>query len=380
MVYNQPGSLIRKMEKKKLNILVINYEYPPVGGGGGVICKDIAEEIVSQGHRVTVITSLMNGLEREVTEHGVQVVRVPVILRSNQNVATLPSMLSYLPSSIMRAMRYLKEEKVDIINTHFAVPSGPAGHYISKKYGIPNVLSIHGGDIYDPSKRLSPHNTPLLKGTVKRMLKGADRIVAQSSDTKKNTEIYYGIFKKIDIIPLGIKPMEYEAKSRSELGVSDDRFLFITIGRLIKRKNLLELIDIIRVLKETFPCELLVIGDGPERGKIEEHISTRGLHENVKLLGRVTDEEKYQFLSVSDCYLSTAIHEGFGIVFLEAMEFGIPVVCYDRGGQRDFLKDDVTGYLVNLTDKEFFIERIRELLENKEVMEKMSEGNREYVR
>jgi glycosyltransferase involved in cell wall biosynthesis len=322
----------------------------------------------------------MNGLERDVNEHGVRVIRVPVVLRSNQNVATLPSMLSYLPSSVLKAMNYLKGQKVDIVNTHFAVPSGPAGHFISKKYGIPNVLSIHGGDIFDPSKRLSPHDTPLLRGTVKRMLLGADRIVAQSSDTKKNTETYYGIVKNIDIIPLGIKPMKYEVVSREDLGLSEDRFIFITIGRLIKRKNLLELLEIIRLLNQSFPCELLVIGDGPERGNIEAEVLKLGLQERVKLLGRVTEEEKWHYLSISDSYLSTAIHEGFGIVFLEAMECGLPVICYDRGGQRDFLKDGITGYLVKLSNKELFVEKMRELLGEREVMEKMSEWNREYVR
>ena len=72
------------------------------------------------------------------------------------------------------------EKNVDIVNTHFAIPSGPAGQSIARYCKIPNILSIHGGDIFDPSKSLSPHKTPVLSHIVTAMLRRADRVVAQS--------------------------------------------------------------------------------------------------------------------------------------------------------------------------------------------------------
>jgi L-malate glycosyltransferase len=368
------------LEEKKLKILVINYEYPPIGGGGGVICRDIAEEISAMGHKVTVITSEFKGLEKCEIKNRVELIRVPVLFRGKQNTASLPSMLSYVPASISKANELLSKENYDVINTHFAIPSGPAGNSISKKFKVPNVLSIHGGDIFDPSKSMSPHKTIGLKQTVRRMLLNADRVVAQSSDTKRNACTFYNIQREIDIIPLGIKPNKFHEQKRKELGLTDNKIIFVTVGRLIARKNLEELIEIISRVKKDFKCELIIIGDGPEKDNLQQKINNLNLSNEIKLVGRVSEELKFQYLSASDIYLSTAVHEGFGIVFLEAMECGLPVICYDRGGQVDFLKNDETGYLIKLKDIESFYNKLSYLLNNFELKEKMSKNNRELVK
>jgi len=362
-----------------MNVLVINYEYPPVGGGGGVICKDISEEIASKGHRVTVVTSQYDSLPRYENTNGVTIIRLPVIMRKKQDVASIASMISYVPMCMWKANSLLRHEKFDVVNTHFAIPSGPAGQYVSSKHGIPNVLTIHGGDIYDPSKALSPHDTIGLKQTVRKMLMKADRVIAQSSDTKSNAKHYYGVDRQIDIVPLGIRPNTHSAKNRKDLSLPTDRHIFSTIGRLIRRKNLEDLLHVFKEIHETTPSVLLIIGDGPEKVNIESSIGRLELEGAVRLLGRVSDEQKYEYLSASDGYLSTAIHEGFGIVFLEAMECGLPVVCYDRGGQRDFLKNGKTGYLIELGNKAEFANRLKELLRSPTLRMEMGAHNKKYV-
>jgi len=363
-----------------MNILVINYEYPPIGGGGGVICKDISEEVARKGHGVTVITSQYGSLPRYERENGVTIHRVPVAMRKQQNEASIVSMISYVPLCILKARDLLKRERFDVVHTHFAIPSGPAGQSISGMYGIPNVLSIHGGDIIDPSKKLSPHDTIGLKQTVRRMLRKADRVIASSSDIKSNALKYYGVDRRIDIVPLGIRPNIHPAKSRENLGLPTDHFIFSTIGRLVRRKNIKDLLLIFQEIRKTTPVILLVMGDGPEKENIESGIKRLGLQGVVRLLGRVTDEEKYEYLSASDGYLSTAIHEGFGIVFLEAMECGLPVICYDRGGQRDFLVSGKTGYLVELGNRVDFASRIMELLGSSSLKTGIGYHNRNYVK
>ena len=363
-----------------MNILVINYEYPPIGGGGGVLCKDISEGIAAKGHRITVVTSHYGSLGKSENLHGVDIFRVPVLMRMEQTTASLTSMISFVPMCIWKVKELMKGNTYDLINTQFAIPSGPAGQYCSGKYNIPNVLTILGGDIFDPSKFLSPHNTFLLKQTVRRMLFGADRVVAESTDIKRNARKYYGFDRRIDIVPLGIYPNVHPAGNRQALGLPTDKFVFITIGRLVKRKNLEDLLHIFKDVQKILPSILLIIGDGPEKDRIETLAKQLGISDAIRLLGRVSDEEKFQYLGVSDVYLSTAIHEGFGIVFLEAMECGLPVISYDRGGQTDFLREGKTGYLIELGNRGNFITKLKELLNSNPLRSVIGAHNKNYVK
>ena len=363
-----------------MRILVINYEYPPIGGGGGFVTRDIMEQIVKFGHNVSIITSNFKGLKKYEIVNGVEVFRVPVLHRKKEEVATLPSLLSYFPSCLLHTPFLLNGHKYDVINTHFAIPSGPAGYILSKLYRLPNVLSILGGDIFDPSKSLSPHKVPLLSTTVQNMINSADRVVASSSDTKANAYRFYMVNREIDIIPLGIKPPLFEKNTRHNFGLDPNEIVFSSIGRLIKRKNLNDVIEILARIKKHYKFKFLIMGDGPERNHLERLIKQFRLEGMVRMMGNVSDEVKFQLLNLSDCYLSTSLHEGFGLVFLEAMECGLPIVCYNRGGQNDFLINKKTGFLVALGDKKAFHDRIIELIQNPDMKDEMCYYNKNLVK
>jgi glycosyltransferase involved in cell wall biosynthesis len=364
-----------------MRVLVVNYEYPPIGGGGGFVTRDILEEIVKHGHDVTVVTSHFKELEKREQVNGVEIVRVPVFFRKEIEVANMPSMFTYFPSSVVSVLSdKTRRRKYDIINTHFAVPSGPAGHLISKLLNSPNVLSIHGGDIFDPSKTLSPHKTPVVSSVVEFMLNRADRVVAQSSDTRKNAYRYYRVGRDIEIIPLGIKKPSYSRATRKDFGFSQDDFLLCTIGRLVKRKNLSEFVEILAGIRNQQNLKLIIIGDGPERIALENSARQNGISDKVYFFGSVSDLAKFQLLDISDVYVSTALHEGFGLVFLEAMECGLPVVCYDRGGQTDFLINEKTGFLVEFGNTVSFTERILEIYSNEGLRDKIRTFNKNLIK
>jgi glycosyltransferase involved in cell wall biosynthesis len=325
---------------------------------------------------VTVVTSFIPGLARDEIVHGVRVIRVPVFFRKKLEVANIPSMLCYPLSSVSKVLSEFRKNHFDIINTHFAIPSGPAGQFLSKCFGIPNVLSIHGGDIYDPSKSTSPHKAPLLSHTVRITLKAASRVVAQSNNTKENASNYYRVKRQIDVIPLGIKKPKFQKKARLDYNLREDEAVFCTIGRLVKRKNIGDTLRVLAKLNDKFPFKFIIIGDGPERRGLEAEIDRLKLEKRVYFLGNVSDQEKFQLLDLSDVYLSTSMHEGFGLVFLEAMACGLPIICHDYGGQTDFLRDERNGYLTRVGDLETFEKRIVKLINYKDLRETIGRTNR----
>jgi glycosyltransferase involved in cell wall biosynthesis len=361
-----------------MNILMINYEYPPLGGGGGVVNKYLAEEL-SKNNRITLITSWFADLKPYETCNRVEIFRVPVWFRTDQNAASLLSMLSFFPSSFRQGYRLLKTRHFDLIHSMFAIPSAPSGYLLANQFCLPHVLSILGGDIYDPSKRLSPHGTPLLHALVKKILTDADRVIGMSSDIITKAMTYYDVPRAIDRIPHSISCPIFSPKTRGDFGFDSNDVLLVTVGRLVPRKAVHELIYVLQHVQQA-NVKLLIVGDGPEKSKLEQLAAASYVSERVYFLGNVNDETKFQLLSIADIYVSTTQHEGFGLVFLEAMTVGLSVISYDNGGQVDFLSDNKTGFLVRLGDRETFIQRTKLLSENEALRCRMGQFNQQYVK
>jgi glycosyltransferase involved in cell wall biosynthesis len=360
-----------------MNILMINYEYPPLGGGGGVINKCLAEEL-SKKNNITLITTKFADQKSYEICNNVEVFRVPVYLRNDQNAATLLSMFSFFPSSLWRGYRLLISRQFDLIHSMFVIPSAPSGFMLARMFRLPHVLSILGGDIYDPSKRLSPHRTPLLHYTVKKITAGSSRVIGMSSDIIERTYRYYNISREIDLIPHSIRRPSFSKKKRGDFGFCSKDILLITIGRLVPRKAVHDLIYVVQAL-ENLNVKLLIIGAGPEREKLQELANSLGVSDRIHFLKNVSDEMKFQLLSIADIYISSTLHEGFGLVFLEAMGTGLPIICYDNGGHTDFLTNGKTGYLVSLGNLDELKRRTEALIQDGTLRRDIGEFNRQYV-
>lgn len=360
-----------------MKILFCNYEYPPLGGGGGVINALIAQEMAKR-HDVTVLTSQAMDLPRENVENGVRVIRVPVFFRDQEAVANLRSMFAFVPMGIWEGLKLLKNERFDVINTHFVVPTGPVGDVLSRYGRIPNILSLHGGDLYDPSKTLSPHRLKILHASVRRLLRRATVVVGQSRNTLENMRRLYTPEIDGQRIPLAIKRPPTGTASRQQYGFAEDETLLVTVGRLVSRKRIEQMIAMMETFRHD-KVRLLIIGSGPEEEYLRQEVTKRQLEKKVTFMGYVEEEDKFRILRMSDLYVSTSQHEGFGLVFLEAMACGLPVVCYDHGGQTDFLRDQKTGFLVPLNDLDQFKARCQSLIGSSNLRKEMGETNKHLV-
>jgi glycosyltransferase involved in cell wall biosynthesis len=318
-----------------VRILVVNYEYPPLGGGGGMLTQTLVTELAAD-HDVTVITSRGPGTLSDSYEAGARILRVPVLGRSELPRASLPSLVSFGPAARRAGARLLSGRRFDVVHAFFAVPSGPAGAALARRARAPFVLTLVGADVYDPTRSISPERFAPLRRVVRRVVEAAACVTAISTDIASRAEAITAR-SGIEVIPCGIPQVPLPQRRRPAGG----EVIFLTIARLVRRKAL---DAVVRSVPEG--AHVVVIGDGPERRALEG----AALPGRVTFTGPLGDPDKTRHLVNADAFVLASLHEGFGLVYLEAMRAGLPVIAGTTGGQTDFLRDGENALLVGAGD------------------------------
>ena len=243
---------------------------------------------------------------------------------------------------------YKKDIRPDIIHTHFAASYGA---FLSTKYDIPLVITEH-------SSEMNRIDLPQL--VIDRALKSygkANAVISVSSLLAESLYKKTGITSRVihNIIDTGL----FSALPK----VSHPSFTFVTTALLSERKRIHQLIPAVMQCPET--VRLIIIGDGPERPRIEQLIKENQLAGRVKMKGLLSREETAKIYAESDCFVLPSALETFGVVYVEAMAAGLPVIATRCGGPEDFVTED-NGLLIDVDNQNQLINAMHYMIDNVE--------------
>ncbi|MFA5841397.1 MAG: glycosyltransferase family 4 protein [Candidatus Paceibacterota bacterium] len=330
-----------------MKILLINYEFPPLGGGAGNATKNIAREMSSLGHSVFVISTWFSGLPEEEVTDGYTILRVHS-LRKKEDRSNIFEMFDFVRKVIGEKDKFVKNFKPDVIISFFAIPTGIIAYYFKKKYGIPYILSLRGGDVpgFLPINLRYYHT--ISYPITNLIWENSSGIVANSKGLQKLAEKTSLRFnKKVEYISNGVNTEEFFP----DLNKKDPETLnVIFVGRLTEQKGVIFLIKAIeRLIKEdkslrgVLKCD--IIGDGPLRKSLEIEAENRDLQDNIKFYGWIHREELLFYYQKADVFVLPSYDEGMPNVILEAIASGLAIIATDIAGNEELVSDGVNGFL-----------------------------------
>lgn len=337
-----------------MRILVLIYEYPPVGGGGGMVARDLSLGLARRGHDVHVITAHYGDLPHQEDQAGVKIFRIPSARRSLYK-AGLVAMFGFVFAATVYGWRHMRLWKPDLIHVHFAVPSGPVAWLLSRLSGVPYVLTAHLGDVPGgvPDKTgrwfrwIYPFTPPIWRN--------AARVAAVSQYTRQLALPHYPV--DIQVILNGV---DLDELNPGDLRLNQPpRILFA--GRFVAQKNPQQIVATLQAIKD-LEWDCVMAGDGPMRHELEQRIRAAGLETRLHLPGWVTPAEVVELMRSSDILFMPSLSEGLPVVGVQSLAMGLSIIASPSGGFIDLVDDGVNGYLVDVARPQGYEQAFRDLL------------------
>jgi L-malate glycosyltransferase len=340
---------------RNLRIGIVCY---PTFGGSGIIATEIGLELARRGNAVHFICSdapwrLDRYVER-VFLHEVEPPEYPLFVGDSQYVLALTSKL----------VEVATREKLDLLHVHYAIPHAAAGYLACQILGpdAPKLITtLHGTDVTVVGDDAS--FLPVTRFSIEK----SNGVTTPSRWLREKTHEQLGLDRRveIDVIPNFVDTDAYAPApdvKRRPLVVHNSNF------RALKRVE-----DVIRVFAEVRrgrACELMLIGDGPDRSRVEALVRELGLGNSVTFLGKQLSF--VEVLRTARAFLLPSTTESFGLAALEAMSCGVPVVASRVGGLPEVVADGEAGFLASVGDVAAMARHVAELLDDDETLRRMS--------
>jgi glycosyltransferase involved in cell wall biosynthesis len=359
-----------------LNILLINYEYPPVGGGAATATAAIAEHLTFLGHKVAVLTSRFRDLKGAIREGNVQVIRCPAF-RKNKDRSGIVEMFSYIVSAGLMLGSLIREYQIEASIVFFSFPCGPLGLLGVKQWNIPYVISLRGGDVPGNEETLNFMHK-LLKPLRRFIYDKSVAVVANSAGLKEMSERADPF--PVIVIPNGIDT-SYYSPGESWNKTTGHEFIFLFVGRFRTQKNLFYLLDHFASLRRSGagPFTLQIVGDGPQHNALHNHAIRVGIEDRLVWHGWVDKNRLLEIYRSADCFVNPSLYEGMPNVVLEAMACGLPVIASDVHGNNEVVRHGNTGLLFDLDESGSLVAALSTMMADPGRASEMGKKGRAWV-
>jgi len=318
-----------------LSVLIVNIEFPPIGGGAGRACFYLLKEYAKKPDlNVHMITSApVPGFYREQFAENITIFKVG--LRKKHLLFWRKSeVIAWLAKAHFHYRKLLKTERYNLVHAFFGFPSGWLCWRSADT--VPYIISLRGSDVPGEHPRLAL-DYRILAGLFARIWQRASMLIACSEGLKRRAHRFLPLLE-IRVIPNGVDLTRFHP--RGEYGCGTPVRL-LTVGRLSRTKRVELLIDAVEILKQRgVDAELNIVGQGAATAMLEQLILRKGLVGKVKLTGFVDAGQIAKIYREHDIYVSASMQEGMSNSMLEAMASGLPIITTRCEGVDELIKDN----------------------------------------
>jgi glycosyltransferase involved in cell wall biosynthesis len=355
-----------------LNVLMLNYEFPPIGGGGGQAHLSLLRQYANRADlRVDVLTCAPQpGFQVETFAPNIEIHKVG-IKKGDLHFWRKTEVLAWLRRAKPHYRRLLRDNRYDLAHAFFGFPTGWLCYRTAGQ--LPYVISLRGSDVPGQHARLQFEYKLLGPLVFKPIWRRAAALVACSEGLKARAQRFMPSVQ-IAVIPNGVDLERFapvEARGDGEPAA----LRLLTVGRLTATKRLPLLIEAVGCLSEE-GCDvsLTIVGGGGLQGELSQVVEEKGLCDRVRLVGRVDGGEMPEIYRGHDIFVSASVQEGMSNAMLEAMASGLPIVTTRCEGVDELVADN--GIVVDEPQATSLARAIRSLAADRARLASMSQAAR----